>query len=64
MATVREILTAKIQRLRQKRQMAVDNAQSLQAEIDALVAERDGLTQNDEDRCARLQALGVIEAKD
>lgn len=64
MPTVREVLTARIQRLRQKKQQAVDLVQSLQAEIDALVLERDTLTLADEDRCARLQSLGVIEARD
>lgn len=64
MATVREVLTAKIQRLVQKRQQLVQLAQEIQAEIDQLRAERDALVVADEDRLARLQALGVIEAKD
>lgn len=64
MPTVREVLTNRIQRLRQKRQQAVDLAQSLQADIDALVAARDGLTTADETHCAMLQSLGVIEARD
>jgi hypothetical protein len=62
--TVREAFRIRIERLQAKRARCIADAQAYQAEIDALVEERNALILADEDRFARLQALGVIEAKD
>lgn len=64
MATVREVLKAKLERLRDKKARLVSEAQSLQDEIGALKTELDALAPIDEDRLARLQALAVIKAED
>lgn len=64
MPTVREAIFARLQRLQDKKARLVAEAQSIQSEIDALKAERDTLTQAEEDRFIRLQALAVIAAKD
>ncbi len=64
MPTVREVLTARIQRLVGKRQHAVELAQTLQSEIDAARAELAALSGVDEGKLARLQAIGVIKIED
>lgn len=62
--TVREVFRIRIDRLQARRARHLADAQACQAEIDVLREARDALTQADEDRCARWQELGVIEAKD
>ena len=62
MATVREVLTHRIQGLRDRRQHLVAEATALQAKIDALVTERDALTLAEETKFARFQSLDIIRA--
>lgn len=62
--TVRDVLRARIERLREKKRRLLDEAQGYQVEIDTLKAEMDALTVGDETKLARLQQLTVIEAKD
>ena len=62
MATVRETVTARIRSLMDRKQHLASEIVRIQAEIDALVAERAGLTSADDDKFARLQALSVIRA--
>ena len=62
MATVREVLTQRIQGLRDRRQHLVAEATALQTKIDALVAERDALTAAEETKFARFQSLDIIRA--
>ena len=64
MATVREVLKAKLERLRDKKARIVAEAQIVQGDIDALKGELDTITPTDEARFARLQALAVIKAED
>jgi hypothetical protein len=60
MATVREVLTRRIQALRDRKQHLVAEVAAIQAKIDALVAERDALTLSEEDKFARFQSLDII----
>jgi len=62
--TVRAVLTAKIQRLQQKKQQAVATAQECQVQIDVLRDLRDNLTPGEETKLAELQTLSVIKAED
>lgn len=64
MATVKDILKAKIDRLREKKQRALTDAADYQARIDAMKAELDVLTPGDESKLQRLQDLAVIKAED
>lgn len=64
MATVRDALKARLDRLREKKARLVAETTALQAQIDSQKAELDGLTPAAEDTLARLQGLGVIEAKE
>lgn len=61
MATVREVLTARIQGLLDRKRHLAAEILRLQSEIDTLVAERDTLSIADENKFARLQALAVIQ---
>lgn len=62
MATVRDVLTQRIQALRDRRQHMTAEAQAIQVKIDALVAERDALTLAEEQKFARFQSLDIIRA--
>jgi FtsZ-binding cell division protein ZapB len=63
MATVREVLTLRIQSLRDRKQHLVAEVTAIQARIDALVAERDALTLTEEDKFARFQSLDIIQTQ-
>lgn len=62
MATVREVVTQRIQGLRDRKQHLVAEVAALQVKIDALVAERNALTLAEEDKFARFQSLDIIRA--
>lgn len=62
MATIREVLTQRIQALRDRKQHLVTEATAIQVKIDALVAERDALTLAEETKFARFQSLDIIRA--
>ena len=62
MATVREVLTQRIQGLRDRKQHLAAEVAALQVKIDALVAERNALTLAEEDKFARFQSLDIIRA--
>lgn len=64
MATVKDVLKAKIDRLRERRQRLLDEVAGVQTQIDALQAERDLITPATEARLDRLQQLLVIKADD
>ena len=64
MATVKDVLRAKIDRLRERRQRLLDEVAGVQTQIDALQAERDLITPATEARLDRLQQLLVIKADD
>lgn len=64
MATVREILKIKIDRLQERKARLLVDVAAVQAQIDALQAERATVTQTDDDRFGRLVALGVVKADD
>lgn len=63
MATVREILTRRIQALRDRKQHLAAEVAAIQVKIDALVAERDALTVAEEDKFARFQSLDIIRTE-
>ena len=62
--TIRETLGIRIDRLRERKRRGMDDAAACQAQIDALKAELDALTPEDEITLGRLQQLDVIKAKD
>lgn len=64
MATVREVLTNKIQRLRDRKQRLQADIVEINALIDQLQALKDGLTAGDEDKLAQLQGVAIIKAED
>jgi len=62
--TIRETLGIRIDRLRERKRRGNDDAAACQVQIDALKAELDALTPEDEIKLGRLQQLDVIKAKD
>ena len=64
MTTVREALTAKINRMQERKAALQADIAVLNTKIADLRAERDALTPADDDRFARLQSLEVIKATD
>jgi len=64
MPTIRDTLTAKLERLRDKKARLQAEAVAVQAEIDRLKATKDALTPADDVKLADLQAVGVIKPCD
>lgn len=61
MPTVREALKAKIDRLQERKARLTVDVAALQAQIDALQAERALVTQADDDRVTKWASLGVLK---
>jgi hypothetical protein len=64
MGSVREQLRARLDRLRERKARLVAETLAVQAQIDDQKATLDALTPADEQTLARLQGIGIIEAKD
>ena len=64
MLTVRDVVTSRLQRLRDKKRRLQDEVAVVQAEIDRLTAIKDGLTPPIETTLATLADAGVIQAAD
>jgi chromosome segregation ATPase len=64
MGSVREQLRARLDRLRERKARLVAEVTAIQAQIDDQKATLDALTPSDEQTLARLQGIGIIEAKD
>jgi hypothetical protein len=64
MGSVREQLRARLDRLRERKARLVAETLAVQAQIDDQKATLDALTPADESTLARLQGIGIIEAKD
>jgi hypothetical protein len=64
MGSVRDQLRARLDRLRERKARLVAETLAVQAQIDDQKATLDALTPSDEQTLARLQGIGIIEAKD
>jgi hypothetical protein len=64
MGSVRDQLRARLDRLRERKARLVAETLAVQAQIDDQKATLDALTPADEQTLARLQGIGIIEAKD